>query len=113
MRQVQRDSWRKKVFITSLLCSMMKVIFPSIGVSITQKRTPLKLISFKNKHVYNLNNSKTHVLKTHIPQNLINAQTKQLKNSCPQKLKFLQLILQNATYPTPHSSENSGRKAVN
>ena len=42
MRQVQRDSWRKKVLITSLLCSMMKVIFPSIGVSIIQKRTPLK-----------------------------------------------------------------------
>lgn len=51
--------------------------------------------------------------KTHITQSLINAQTKQLKNSHSQKLKFLQLILQNTAYPTPHSSENSGRKAVN
>ena len=49
MRQVQRDSWRKKVLITSLLYSMMKVIFPSIGVSITQKLTPLKLMLLKKR----------------------------------------------------------------
>ena len=114
MRQVQRDSWRKKVLITSLLYSMMKVIFPSIGVSITQKRTPLKThITQKLTNAQTKQLKKRTPSKTHISQKPINAQTKQLKNSCPQKLKFLQLILQNTAHPTPHSSENSGRKAVN
>jgi|GEM_PF-3246874 len=51
--------------------------------------------------------------KTHTFQKPINSQTKQLKKAHPQKLKFLQFILQNTAYLTPHSSENSGRKAVN
>ena len=90
MRQVQRDSWRKKVLITSLLCSMMKVIFPHISVSIIQKRTPLKLTSLEKR---------------------TNLRTKQLKNARPQNLKILKLILQNTTRaPTP-SSENIGRDA--
>lgn len=63
MRQVQRDSWRKKVLITSLLCSMMKVIFPHIGVSIIQKRTPLQTHAAQKKRTP--------------------LQTKQLKNARP------------------------------
>ena len=90
MRQVQRDSWRKKVLITSLLYSMMKVIFPHISVSLTQKRT---------------------LSKAHVTQKRVKLQTKQLKTLRPQNLKILKLILQNASRePTP-SSENIGRDA--
>lgn len=84
MRQVQRDSWRKKVSVTSLLCSMMKVIFPHIGVSITQKLTPLKLTSLKkytNLRTEQLKNS--HSQKLTSLKRLTNVQTKQLKNARP------------------------------
>jgi hypothetical protein len=69
---------------------MMKVIFSSIGVSITQKRTPLKLMPLKKR---------------------TNLRTKQLKNARPQNLKALQLILQNTSHVPVPSSENIGRDA--
>ena len=42
MRQVQRDCWHNEGGYHFFVVSNMKVIFPSIGVSITQKLTPLK-----------------------------------------------------------------------
>ena len=136
MRHVQHDCWHNEGAYHFFVVFNMKVIFPNTCARIAQKITSSithiaqKRIRLQTKQLKKRTPSKTHIpqnlinaqtkqlkkrttSKNHIPQKLINAQTKQLKNSHPQKLKSLQLILQNTTYPTPHSSEKSGHKAVN
>ena len=91
----------------------MKAIFPNTCARIAQKiMSSITHITQKRIRLQTKQLKKRTSSKTHIPQNLINAQTKQLKNARPQKLKSLQHILQNTVCPTPHSSENSGRKAA-
>ena len=114
MRHVQHDCWHNEGAYHFFVVFNMKVIFPNTYARIAQKLTFSEThITQRTNAPTNYTTQKTMPSKTHTFQKPINAQTKQLKNSRSQKLKFLQLILQNTTCPTPHSSENSGRKAVN
>ena len=69
MRQVQHDSWRKKGAYHFFVVFNMKVIFSHIGVSITQKRTPLKTHVTQKAHELTDKTTQTPTpLKTHITQ---------------------------------------------